>query len=168
MSDAAAFEFMMRRRVEPIGDGSYKLDLAEEERALLRTLPNQLRDLLETDDRSDPAVQRLFPAAYRDDEEREAEYQQLMRGDLRDRRLAALALVEESIDLKVVNEEQLVAWMGAINDLRLVLGTRLDVTEDLYEDGLPADDPRQSAFELFMYLGVLMEQFVEALSGDFG
>lgn len=166
MSDPAGFEFMLRRRIEPYGADSYRLQLSEQERNVLRGLPVQLRDLLDSDDRSDPAVQRLFPPAYRDDEERETEYQELMRSDLRDRRMAALTVVEDTIDAEVLSEEQLGAWMGAINDLRLVLGTRLDVTEDMYSDGLAADDPRAPLFDLFMYLGILMEQLVEALAGE--
>lgn len=166
MSGDEGLEFFARPRVTPAGGGAFRLSLAEEERELLRRLPSQLRELLEADDTTDPAVQRLFPPAYRDDEEHEAEYQHLMRGDLMDRRKAALAIFDETIDADELTEDQLVAWMGAVNDLRLVLGTRLDVTEDTYVDGLSPDDPRAPAFELFMYLGMLMEQFVEALAGE--
>lgn len=165
MSDPAGHDFVTRRRIVPAG-GNFRVDLAEEERALLRSLPAQLRSLLHDDDRSDPAIQRLFPPAYRDNEEFEAEYQELMRDDLLDKRKAALATFEDSLDADELTEEQLLAWMGAVNDLRLVLGTRLDVTEDNYVDGLPPGDPRVPAFELFMYLGILMEQFVEAVSTE--
>lgn len=165
MSDDG-FEFMLRRRVEALVDGTYGLNFSDEERGLLRTLPSQLRDLLHADDREDPAVQRLFPPAYRKNEDHEEEYQGLMRGDLLDQRLGALSVLEETIDADTLSEDELVAWMAVVNDLRLVLGVRLDVTEDMYADGLPPNDPRTPAFELFSYLGLLMEQFVEALSGE--
>jgi hypothetical protein len=142
-------------------DGSYAVSLETWERDLLRTLPAQLRDLLETDD---PALERLYPPAYVDDDERNDEYQRLMRGDLEARRRSSIDVMEATIDATRLEEEQLVAWMGAVNDLRLVLGTRLDVTEDPLEEQVDEDDPRAPAFALYGYLGYLQETVVQALS----
>ena len=57
------------------------------------------------------------------------------------------------------------AWMTALNDVRLVLGTRLGIEDD--EDGadVPEDDPRAPAFALYHYLGWLVSQVVDALAG---
>jgi len=151
-----------RRRVKRTRGGDFQLRLPPEERDLLRTLPNQLRELLLTDD---PSLRRLFPPAYVDDPEHEEEYRRLMADDLVRRRQAALDIVEETIDAERVNEEQLTAWMGAINDLRLVLGTRLDVSEEMDIDNLEDDDPLTPAFALYGYLGWLQEQIVAALAG---
>ena len=142
-------------------DGSYTVSLEAWERDLLRTLPGQLRDLLSTDD---PALERLYPPAYVDDDERNDEYQRLMRGDLTSRRMTAIDVLEATIDATSLDEDQLTAWMGAINDLRLVLGTRLDVSEDPLEDQVVEDDPRAPAFALYGYLGFLQETVVAALS----
>jgi hypothetical protein len=142
-------------------DGSYAVSLETWERDLLRTLPAQLRDLLSSDD---PALERLYPPAYVDDDERNDEYQRLMRGDLEQRRRTSLDVMEATIDATTLDEDQLVAWMGAVNDLRLVLGTRLDVTEDPLEDQVDEDDPRAPAFALYGYLGYLQETVVQALS----
>ncbi|HUP84690.1 MAG TPA: DUF2017 family protein [Acidimicrobiales bacterium] len=142
-------------------DGSYDVNLETWERDLLRTLPGQLRDLLTTDD---PALERLYPPAYVDDAERNDEYQRLMRGDLTSRRLSSLDVMEATVDEPRLDEEQLVAWMGAINDLRLVLGTRLDVTDDPLEDQVDEGDERAPAFALYGYLGWLQEAVVAALS----
>ena len=144
-------------------DGSYVVSLQRWERDLLRTLPSQLRDLLSSDP-DDPALERLYPPAYLDDDERNDEYRRLMRGDLTTRRLTALDVMEATIDEPRLDEEQLVAWMGAINDVRLVLGTRLDVTEDPLEEQVSEDDPRAPAFSLYAYLGYLQEHVVEALA----
>ena len=38
------------------------------------------------------------------------------------------------------------------------------MTEELYEEGLPDDDPRLPAFSLYVYLGWLQEQVVEELA----
>ena len=148
-------------KIKRTRDGSYAVSLEAWERDLLRTLPGQLRDLLATDD---PALERLYPPAYVDDDERNDEYQRLMRGDLTNRRMTAIDVLESTIDATTLDEEQLTAWMGAVNDLRLVLGTRLDVTEDPLEDQVDEDDPRAPAFALYGYLGYLQETVVQALS----
>jgi hypothetical protein len=56
------------------------------------------------------------------------------------------------------------AWMGTLNSLRLVLGTRLDVDEEL--PTLDADDPLAPAYAVYEYLGWLLSQVVDALSTD--
>jgi hypothetical protein len=146
--------------VKRLRSGRYQLRLDGEERALLRGLPTQLRELLATDD---PSLRRLFPTAYTDDPKREAEYQQLMRDDLLERHRGALEVMEETIDATDLDEEQLLAWMKAVNQMRLVLGTRLEVTEELYDQGMDASDPRAPAFALYSYLGWLQEHIVQAL-----
>src|SRR2546425_6606763 len=141
--------------------GDFELRLPSDERDVLRALPSQLRDLLSTDD---PALSRLFPPAYADDPERDAEYERMVRGDLVAARQSSLQVMEASIDAKRLSEEQLVAWLGALNDLRLVLGTRLDVTEDLYDAPIAEDDPNAPSHTLYLYLGWLQEQVVDALA----
>src|SRR5947209_5095809 len=78
----------------------------------------------------DPSLRRLFPTAYPDDAERDREYRQLVGDELVERRRAALDTLLATVDASSVSEDDLAAWMGAINDLRLVLGTRLDVSEE--------------------------------------
>ncbi|MGH9268585.1 MAG: DUF2017 family protein, partial [Acidimicrobiales bacterium] len=111
-------------------DGDFLLELPDLARSLLRRLPGQLRELLTTDD---PALERLFPPAYTDDPERNAEYRSLMQSDLVARRLTSIDVVEETVDARRLDEGQLLAWLGALNDLRLVLGSRLGITDDEYE-----------------------------------
>lgn len=114
-------------------------------------------------DLADPGLRRLFPTAYAEDPERDREYQQLVRDDLADRRRATVDIVLATLDETRLTEEQLLAWMGAVNDLRLVLGTRLDVSEE--SELVPAhDDPDAPLLVLYGYLGFLLETIVEALS----
>lgn len=152
------------RRVRRTRRGDYALRLPEAERELLRRLPAQMRELL-TEEEPDPATRRLFPPAYADPSHasHDAEYQRYMHDDLVQRRLAAAAVMEETLDAERLDEEQLTAWMSALNDLRLVLGTRLDVSEDGGPD-LDESDPRAPLVALYHYLGWLQEQVVEALS----
>ena len=154
--------FGLHRRIARRRDGRFDLRLPDAERALLRELPAQLRSLMFEGDSS---LARLFPPAYPDDPERDAEYHRLMDEDLRARHLAALDVVERTVDASVVDMEELLGWLAALNDLRLVLGTRLDVTEEVHE--LPEDDPDAGAFAVYSYLGWLQEQVVAALDPEY-
>lgn len=154
---------LFRRRISRTRRGTYAVRLPVPERQLLANLVDQLRELLEltTDD---PSVRRLFPTAYHEDAERDREYQQLVRDELLERRLAALATVEASADADELDEGQLASWLTALNDLRLVLGTRLDVSED--QDAIDEDDPNAPAMAVYGYLSVLLNDVVDALAED--
>lgn len=150
------------RRVRRSRRGDFELRLPDDERAMLSTVLPQLRQMLDGD-LADPALRRLFPTAYADDPERDREYQQLVRDDLADRRRAAVDTVLATLDRDRLDEAELSAWMGAVNDLRLVLGTRLDVSEE--SDPVPdADDPQAPLLVLYGYLGYLLESIVDALA----
>ena len=152
-----------RRRISRTRHGTYALRLPTPERELLANLVGQLRELLEltTDD---PSVRRLFPTAYHDDAERDREYQQLVRDELLERRLAALDTVEATCMADQLDEAQLTGWLTALNDLRLVLGTRLDISED--QDALAEDHPDAPALAVYGYLSVLLDDAVDALAED--
>jgi hypothetical protein len=152
-----------RRRVSRTRHGTYALRLPGPERELLADLVDQLRDLLllTTDE---PSVRRLFPAAYHEDPERDREYQQLVRDELLERRLASLAIVEATAGADELDEGQLTAWLTALNDLRLVLGTRLDVSED--QEEIAEDDPDAPVMAVYGYLSVLLGDVVDALAED--
>jgi hypothetical protein len=150
------------RRVKRTRAGDFEVKLPAEERAVLEALAPQLRELLDGD-LADPGLRRLFPTAYAEDAERDREYHALVRDDLADRRRAAVDTLLATLDERRLTEEQLTAWMGAVNDLRLVLGTRLDVSEEteLIDD---PDDPESALLALYGYLGFLLEQIVDALA----
>jgi hypothetical protein len=134
-----------------------ELHLAPEERQLIAGLIREMRELLGTDD---PSLRRLFPTAYPDDADRDAEYQILARSELLDRRHQSLDVMEASVDAKVLDPVEVGAWMQGVNQIRLVLGTRLDLDED--DDGFEPDDPDGPARAVYSYLGLLLDQFVEA------
>ena len=69
--------------------------------------------------------------------------------------------MEETIDADRLDEGQVVSWLSALNELRLVLGTNLDVSDDLEPVG--TSDPRAPGLALYGYLSWLEEQVVEAL-----
>ena len=148
------------RRIRRNRKGQFELRLPPQEKEMLRALPGQLLEALEAE--PSPDLRRLFPPAYSQDPEAESEYRQLMGGELLERHREALRVMAASLDLPQLDEGQLTAWLTGLNELRLVLGTRLDVTED---QRLPTpDDPRAPVFALYGYLSWLQEQAVEALS----
>jgi hypothetical protein len=153
-----------QRRIERTGDGSYALRLPDEERALLRFLPGELRSLLESEP-DDPGLRRLFPPAY-EDEQDEAAYRELMGNELLEARRRALEILAETAGAERLTGEQAQAWLTALNDLRLVLGTRLDVSDESLLEDLAEDDPRAAELALYAYLSWLQEQLVEALSPE--
>ncbi|MEV7534563.1 MULTISPECIES: DUF2017 domain-containing protein [Streptomyces] len=129
---------------------------------------------------ADPALRRLFPDAYGDDTEElraaAADFRRYTENDLRARkREDALVVVraldgldtepEESVLLKLTPDESR-AWLGTLNDLRLTIATRLEITED--EEGerlyrLPDSDPRKPMVMAYLWLGALQESLIETL-----
>ena len=153
------------RRIRRTGSGRYAVQLPPEEQALLIDLAGQLRTLLEATT-DDPSVRRLFPTAYHDDPDRDREYQQLARDELLTRRLAALDALGDTAADRQLDAAGLSAWMGSINDLRLVIGTNLDVSEDDGPIDLEADDATARA--IYSYLTGLLDDIVAALADGLG
>jgi hypothetical protein len=150
---------VFRRPIKRTRAGRYQLNLGAAERNLLAQLAPQLRQLLSDPDQ--PGLHRLFPPAYgaEQDAEHQEEYRRLMTEDLVERHGAALDILAATAEVDELDAEQMEAWMLALNHLRLVIGTRLDVSED--DDPAAMDDPDH---QVYYFLGYLQENVVEALS----
>jgi hypothetical protein len=118
----------------------------------------------------DPALARLLPDAY-GNPEHAAEFRRYTEHGLREsKRARAQAVLDDlgegdrprSISL---DDQRAEIWAMAINDLRLALGSRLEVDADAEEkfQSLADDDPRKSAYAVFAWLGWLQETLIEAL-----
>ena len=142
--------------------GGVELRLSREERSLLAGVVAELRELLEGAP-GDPSLRRLFPPAY-DEAEDEESYRELMGGELLAGRLAALDLVARTVDQERLDAEEADAWLRALNDLRLALGTRLDVQEDTFAKQVRQDDPRAPALAVYGYLSWMQEELIATLS----
>jgi hypothetical protein len=142
--------------------GGVELRLSRDERSLLAGLVAELRALLDGAP-GDSSLRRLSPPAY-DEADDERAYRELMGGELLDGRRAALDLVAQTLGQERLSAEQADAWLRALNDLRLVLGTRLDVQEDTFAEELRPDDPHAPALAVYAYLSWIQEQLIEALS----
>ena len=148
-----------------------------EEVAVLRQVSAEVIGLL-TDgfDREDPVVGRLFPDVYRDDPEASAEMREFTEGELKTSKIdqagAILAALPSSGGAVVrLDEEAALAWLRALNDGRLALGTRLEVTDDtdLMDelDEAVMSDPtsvRVRQLTMYHYLGIVQESLLEAIT----
>ena len=116
---------------------------------------------------ADPALARLLPDAYGDDPAASREFRRYTDADLRARKRADAATVRASLPYGrgkvVLDRDQADAWLGVLNDLRLVLGTRLEVTEETDLDGLDESDPRRQALSLYGWLGWVQESLLTCL-----
>jgi hypothetical protein len=135
--------------------------LPKEERALLRELVAELDERL-ADGSDDDDLTRLFPPAYDTAPDDEAEYRRLQRSELLDGHRQALRLVEATIDRDELTGPELDSWLTALNELRLVLGTRLDITEESYARWPDPRDPGARERALYLYLSGLQEEAVAA------
>lgn len=155
----------MLERIRRTSKGTYRMRLNGEEREALRVIPQRLRELLAEDaDAGDPAFQRLFPPAFLDDDEATKEFDDLTRTGLLEERLAAIDEMERSLWSTTLSEDELLAWMGAMNDYRLVLGVRLNISED-FDVSTYTDHGQREELMLYRFLSSMQEQMVRALSG---
>ncbi|GAA2982399.1 DUF2017 domain-containing protein [Streptomyces fulvorobeus] len=192
----------MAGHFEATPGGGAAVALDEVETAILRSLAVQLLELIGPGDEpaegedplaalfsegpseppSDPALARLFPEAYGDQDkelrEASAEFRRFTENDLRTRKRDDALAVVRTLDslspaggggavLRLTSEECR-QWLGSLNDLRLTIGTRLEVSD---EDGadesslyrLPDSDPRKPMVMAYLWLGALQETLVETL-----
>jgi hypothetical protein len=157
----------MRAPVTRGRGGTYVLHLGPEERALVRDLLGELRAMI-TDPDPPPALVRLFPVVYPDHAENEAEYQRLMRDELVASKIEGIESVDAVLGRsgrKVhFDEAELLAFMQAVNSVRLVLGTMLDVTDDEPVGG-GTDEEQTPEHYLYDYLSWVLDSAVRAMSG---
>jgi len=81
----------------------------------------------------------------------------------RQTRRVGIGAVERTAHATRLDEDELGSWLGAIESLRLVLGTQLDVTEESYGP-LDRADPDAPRLALYHWLSWLQEEVVQALS----
>ncbi|WP_406321486.1 DUF2017 domain-containing protein [Streptomyces sp. NBC_01637] len=191
----------MAGHFEATPGGGAAVALDEVEIAILRSLAVQLLELIGPGDKpaegedplaalfaegpseppTDPALARLFPEAYGDDDSElraaSAEFRRYTENDLRSRKRDDALTVVRTLDaipagedggILTLTADECRNWLGALNDLRLTIGTRLDVSDQdeggegsLYR--LPDSDPRKPMVMAYLWLGALQETLVETL-----
>ena len=121
----------------------------------------------------DPAVARLLPDAYPDDPEASTEFRRFTGRGLREAKVERAVVVRAAIAAAVaegrtsvpVAAPEAAAWLGVLNDLRLVLASRLDITDEEHDElrSLPEDDPRAVPMALYDWLTWLQDSLLRAL-----
>jgi hypothetical protein len=117
----------------------------------------------------DPALARLLPDAYRDDPDAAGEFRRYTEQSLRSAKQENAQAVLDTLPADggpvKLAAEQAQAWLRTLNDVRLVLGVRLGVTEEFEDqwEQLDPDDPASAVFEIYAWLGAVQESLVQAL-----
>ena len=148
-------------RVRRTESGRIGVTLPVHERRIIDAMLGELRSL---EGSSDPVAARLTPPAFPDDPEAEADYRSLVGEELAGGRRARIATVLATLDADDLDDAQAAAWMGALNDVRLVLGTELDAGEGTDDLEIDPDDPQAGRRLVYLYLGWLLEGFVAVLT----
>lgn len=125
---------------------------------------------------NDPVLARLLPDFHRldpdspsqEDLDSAAALRSLHEPELLEAKVGVAEVVMETLapgggEVRL-SLEQADAWLSAINDIRLALGTAIDVTEDMPEE-LPEDDPRAPHLGVYHWLTYLQESLVQAMAG---
>ena len=158
------------------GAPSVAMQLSVIEIAHLSTIVDDFAVLLAEPSPADPALERLTPAAYPDDEDASREFRRLTRDDSLSRRsddagavlrsLRTAGIVDEVTELTedeaarvvllALDDDDLGSWMRTLAAVRLVLAERLGIRQDGDD---PGEDPRAFVYD---WLGYLLESLVHA------
>jgi Domain of unknown function (DUF2017) len=149
----------------------------EDEVRVLRKVAEEVVGLLtEGFDHDDPVVNRLFPDVYPNAPRESADFRRFTEGDLKTAKIdqagAILATLPEDGGGEVrLDPETADCWLRALNDARLALGIRLDITDDtlldMEFDEAVRDDPaspRVFQLSVYSYLGYLQDSLLSALT----
>lgn len=169
----------------PSGRTVIRLD--EVEKGLLRSLSSQIIEFVAPGDAGDtrdplaimvgidddaeapgdPALERLLPDAYQDDDDAALDFRRFTERSLRETKTAHARAVGESLgrsgEKVVLSDQEQASWLGFLNDGRLAIGTRLGLTDDNHDElaGLPDEDPRAGLLDVYDWLTYLQDSLVE-------
>jgi len=115
----------------------------------------------------DPAVARLLPDAY-DDPDDARDFRRFTENDLRQSKMQHAMTVLEEIERsgEKVSVTSTDSWLGLLNDARIAIGTRIQISEDNHGElaELPDDDPRSGLFHFYDWLTFLQESLVRCMT----
>ena len=108
------------------------------------------------------ALERLFPPASIDDPMESLGFEQLMGDALRAGKREAAAVLRATANATHLDAEETLAWMRCLNDIRLVVGTRLNIQEDTDVEALFEDELMEQAAVTYVALTELVEMLARA------
>ncbi len=148
--------------------GEVRVELEEHEAELMRQLLDEMHLLLDADiPKQDAVMGRLFPPAYEDDPEQET-YARMTEDELRTAKLEALAKVRDTVGghgavATTILPQDAHAWLTLMNDVRLAIGTRLDVTEEKMAADIDPESREGPAYSVLHWLGWMQEMLLAAV-----
>jgi Domain of unknown function (DUF2017) len=179
---------------------SFSIHLSHDEAEILINLVEQLLELLgegdffhhydttdplaqmlampaEIDIPEDPVLRRLLPSAYADPESAsdfrrytEPAIRGMKQRTLRKVREELTGIVDKSEDSGVIDDLDPEIWLLALNDLRLALAVRLEISAESFEifELLPDENPQKSIYAVYFWLGWLQENLLSLLNSPQG
>jgi hypothetical protein len=154
---------MARVKISSSYGGGVDVELPEDVRDLLASLARQLAELIDDPEAvGEPGLERLFPPASIDDPMESLGFEQLMGDALRAGKREAAAIVRATAHASRLDAEETLAWMRCINDIRLVIGTRLDIQDDTDVEALFEDELMEQAAVTYVALTELVEMLARA------
>ncbi|WP_213815023.1 DUF2017 domain-containing protein [Glaciihabitans sp. dw_435] len=147
--------------------GTFSVDEAR----IIRDLAGQISGLLT--DRvthgSDPALDRLLPDAYRDNDDNAAEFRRFTEDDLAERKVRNAGVVVLSLDVAPkrkrvsieVDDPGVQSWLRTLTDIRLTLGSRLNTVDEAPRT--PQDENEEIMLSIYDWLGYVQETLIRAI-----
>jgi hypothetical protein len=155
---------MARVAIASAPDGGVDVELPTELRELLVNVARQMREVLTDDEYADsPALARLLPTAVPGDPMESLGFEQLMGQAIRDGKVEAATILEATAFQDRLSDEETLAWLRCLNDVRLMLGTHLNVREDLDIETFMRDPATEHAAVVYIALSELVEMMVRAV-----
>ena len=147
--------------IRRIGEDTFENLLRDEEKELLLILPDLVEEAILM---NSPYVTRLFPPTYPFDDSAQNIIERATTKSLAEKHIELLTCFAKTLNKATLSTSDVVVWTGAINDIRLLMGTALDVCEDM--DLPKEDDPRFEDFVIYNYLSWLQSSLLEFLAND--
>jgi hypothetical protein len=114
---------------------------------------------------SDPAIARLLPSAYLDDDHASQEFRYLTENSLVSRKVANARLLRESLragGAVRLGPHEAQAWLRTLADIRLIIASRLGIEHDGDEGQADTDDDIMMQ-DVYAWLGMVQGSLVDAL-----
>jgi hypothetical protein len=125
-----------------------------------------------------PALARLLPDGYRDDDDAAAEFRRFTQADLVAGKLLAARAIRDDLafgrndpeapdggSVVRIDDDRARLWLRGLNDVRLALGTSLGVTDDddLFADDEDSADPGAAMRQIYGWLTAVQDSLIGAL-----
>lgn len=143
-----------------------RLFLDSTEASILRGLVGEMRSVITSG--MGNVTNRLFPQAF-EDPVNEADYRDLVGGELRRVKMDGLSEMATKLgsaghaELEL-DADECATWLAVVTDMRLAIGTKLEVTEEVMSAEPDPRDPGAAGLNLMHWLGWLSERMIAALT----